>query len=51
MMPGSFDLTQTLKRKVGYEDEEIRSTGERLQRMDIEDSSNHTSIGPQVEMK
>jgi hypothetical protein len=31
-----LDLGNTLKRKIGYEEEEIRSTRDRLARMDID---------------
>jgi hypothetical protein len=47
-IPGRLDLMKGLKRKVGYEDEEIKSTRERLGRMDIDNASdNHdTTASP-----
>ena len=44
--PGLLNLTGGgLKRKIGYDEEEIGSTGERLGRMDIDNTSNQTRIG------
>ena len=41
--PGHLlDLGNTLKRKIGYEEEEIHSTRDRLARMDIDKASDRS---------
>jgi hypothetical protein len=44
--PGLLNLAGgSLKRKIGYDEEDIGSTGERLGRMDIDNNSNRRRIG------